>query len=207
MRISASTAEAAGSLRTLGVLYLQQSVRLLPARREVATQMRWLAGRIRHQGGTAPILSMAFIEPTEEQAVVAECNAARDAEYAEVLERQPELRQEPADEQARRRSRTASPGHAEPAYRGRVGPPSHHLGKHHGSVRGGRLPGCRTDPRPSPRLARRRRRRGRRGPMKTRGHRISRRHLHSLHPVRRPTDARREVWSCHVVSRTPEYER
>jgi hypothetical protein len=40
-------------------------------------------------------------EPAEEQAMIAELNAARDAEYAEVLERLPELRQELADEQAR----------------------------------------------------------------------------------------------------------
>jgi len=52
-----------------------------------------------------------------------------------------------------------SPGHAEPAHRGRVGPPSRHLGKHHGCVRGGRLPGGRTDRRPSARPARRGRRR------------------------------------------------
>jgi hypothetical protein len=44
---------------------------------------------------------MAFTDPAEKQAVIAELNAARDAEYAEVLERLPELRQELADEQAR----------------------------------------------------------------------------------------------------------
>jgi hypothetical protein len=107
--ISASTAGGAGTLRvqvwrklrSLGALYLQQSVCLLPARPEVVREVRRLADRIRHQGGTVRVLSMAFTDPAEEQAVIAELNAARDAEYAEVLERLPELRRELADEQAR----------------------------------------------------------------------------------------------------------
>jgi hypothetical protein len=107
--ISASTAGAPDSLRvqvwrklrSLGALYLQQSVCLVPARPEVVREVRRLADRIRHQGGTARVLSMTFTDPAEEQAVIAELNAARDAEYAEVLERLPELRRELADEQAR----------------------------------------------------------------------------------------------------------
>jgi hypothetical protein len=107
--ITVSTAGGAGTLRvqvwrklrSLGALYLQQSVCLLPARLEVVREVRRLADRIRHQGGTARVLSMAFTDPAEEQAVIGELNAARDAEYAEVLERLPELRRELADEQAR----------------------------------------------------------------------------------------------------------
>ena len=44
---------------------------------------------------------MTFTDQAEEQAVIAEINAARDAEYAEVLQRLPELRHELADELAR----------------------------------------------------------------------------------------------------------
>ncbi|MFJ8914184.1 Chromate resistance protein ChrB [Amycolatopsis sp. NPDC102389] len=107
--ISVSTAGAPDSLRvqvwrklrSLGALYLQQSVCLLPARPEVVREIRRLIDRVRHQGGTARTLPMAFTDPAEEQAVIAEMNAARDAEYAEVLERLPALRQELADEQAR----------------------------------------------------------------------------------------------------------
>lgn len=47
------------------------------------------------------MLPMAFTDPSEEKSVIAELNEARDAEYAEVLERLPELRRELADEQAR----------------------------------------------------------------------------------------------------------
>jgi hypothetical protein len=106
--ISASTAGAAATLRvqvwrklrSLGALYLQQSVCLLPARPAVVREVRRLADRIRHQGGTARILSITFTDSADEQAVIAELNAARDAEYAEVLGRLPELRKELADEQA-----------------------------------------------------------------------------------------------------------
>jgi hypothetical protein len=107
--ISASTAGAAGTLRvqvwrklrSLGALYLQQSVCLLPARPEVMREVRRLADRIRHQGGAVRVLAIAFTDPAEEQAVISELNAARDAEYAEVLQRLPELRNELAAEAAR----------------------------------------------------------------------------------------------------------
>jgi hypothetical protein len=110
--ISMSTAGAAATLRvqvwrklrSLGALYLQQSVCLLPAREEVVRQVRRLADRVHHQGGTARVLRMRFAEPVEEQAVVAELNVARDAEYAEVLDRLPALRQELAQERARGRA-------------------------------------------------------------------------------------------------------
>jgi hypothetical protein len=110
--ITTSTATAAGALRvqvwrklrSLGALYLQQSVCLLPARDEAVRQVGRLADRIRHQGGTARVLRMRFAEPADERSVVEEFNAARDAEYAEVLERIPALRQELAQERARGRA-------------------------------------------------------------------------------------------------------
>jgi hypothetical protein len=110
--ISASTAGAAGTLRVqvwrklraLGALYLQQSVCLLPAREDVVRQVRRLADRIHHEGGTARVLRMRFTNARDERSVVDEFNAARDAEYAEVLERIPALRQELAMERARGRA-------------------------------------------------------------------------------------------------------
>jgi hypothetical protein len=47
---------------------------------------------------------MQFADPAEERSVVNEFNAARDAEYAEVLERIPALREELAAERARGRA-------------------------------------------------------------------------------------------------------
>lgn len=110
--ISVSTAGGAGTLRvqvwrklrSLGAVYLQQSVCLLPAQDEVVRQVRRLTDRIRHQGGTARVLRMRFTDPTEEQSVVEEFNAARDAEYAEILDRIPALREELAQERARGRA-------------------------------------------------------------------------------------------------------
>jgi siroheme synthase (precorrin-2 oxidase/ferrochelatase) len=110
--ISVSTAGAAGTLRvqawrklrSLGALYLQQSVCLLPASDDVVRQVRRLTDRIHHQGGSARVLRMRFTDPAEEQAVVGEFNAARDAEYAEILERIPALRDELAHERARGRA-------------------------------------------------------------------------------------------------------
>ncbi len=111
--ISVSTAGAAGTLRvqvwrklrSLGAVYLQQSVCLLPAEDDVVVrQVRRLTDRIRHQGGTARVLRMRFTDPAGEQSVVEEFNAARDAEYAEILERIPELREELAQERARGRA-------------------------------------------------------------------------------------------------------
>jgi hypothetical protein len=107
--ISVSTAGAPDSLRvqvwrklrSLGALYLQQSVCLLPARPAVLREVRRLTDRVRHQGGTARVLPMTFTDPADERSVIAELNAARDTEYAEVLGRLPELRRELADEQAR----------------------------------------------------------------------------------------------------------
>jgi hypothetical protein len=107
--VSVTTAGASGSLRvqvwrklrSLGALYLQQSVSLLPARADVVREVRRLVDRIRRQGGQARVLRMAFTDATDEQTVLAEFNAARDAEYAEVLGRLPELRRELADERSR----------------------------------------------------------------------------------------------------------
>jgi hypothetical protein len=110
--VTASSAGAADTLRvhvwrklrSLGALYLQQSVCLLPARDDVIRQVLRLTDRIRHHGGTARVMRMRFADPAEERSVVAEFNAARDAEYAELLERIPELRKELAQERARGRA-------------------------------------------------------------------------------------------------------
>jgi len=80
------------------------AARLLPARGEVVRQVRRLADRVHHQGGTARVLRIRFTVPGEERAVVDGLNTARDAEYAEVLDRLPALRQELAAERARGRA-------------------------------------------------------------------------------------------------------
>jgi hypothetical protein len=104
--VTASSAGAADSLRvaiwrklrSLGALYLQHSVCVLPARPDVEREIRRLVDRVRANGGTARVLRIAFDDAGEEARVVSELQAARDDEYGEVLERVPafldELRRE-----------------------------------------------------------------------------------------------------------------
>ena len=91
-------------LRSLGALYLQQSVCLLPARNDVVREVRRLADRVRHQGGSCRLLQLGFADATEQAQLVAEMNAARDGEYREVLERLPELLAELDKERAQGRA-------------------------------------------------------------------------------------------------------
>ena len=110
--VSASTAGAAATLRvqvwrklrSLGALYLQQSVCLLPARDEVVREVRRLADRVRRQGGSFRLLHVVLADEAERAQVVAEMDAARDEEYAEVLDRLPEFVAELDKERARGRT-------------------------------------------------------------------------------------------------------
>ena len=110
--VSVSTAGAAPALRmqvwrklrSLGALYLQQSVCLLPARDDVVREVRRLLDRVQHQGGAGRLLRVELTGAGEEARVVAEMNAARDDEYAEVLERLPEFLAELDKERARGRT-------------------------------------------------------------------------------------------------------
>jgi hypothetical protein len=110
--ISISTAGAPASLRTqvwrrlrsLGALYLQQSVCLLPDRPEVTRAVHRLVDRVHRDGGSARLLRVVLPQAAEEAAVTAEFQAARDAEYAELLARIPELEHELAHERTRVRT-------------------------------------------------------------------------------------------------------
>src|ERR671910_224102 len=104
--VTASTAGATDSLRvtiwrklrSLGALYLQQSVCVLPARPDVEREIRRLVDRARASGGAGRGLRIAFEDENEQAQLVAELQAERDDEYGEVLERVPafldELRSE-----------------------------------------------------------------------------------------------------------------
>ncbi|MFU8853562.1 Chromate resistance protein ChrB [Micromonospora sp. SL1-18] len=95
--VAASTAGGSASLRmqvwrklrSLGAVYVQQSVCLLPARDQVLRELRRLVARVRAEGGTARMLTVDLPEQAEYDDLVAEFNAARDVEYAEVVERTP----------------------------------------------------------------------------------------------------------------------
>jgi hypothetical protein len=97
--VSASTAGAPAAarvrvwrkLRSLGALYLQQSVCLLPAREPVRRQVQRLLASVRADGGTARSLTVTVDDAAEYAGLVAEFNAERDAEYAEVEESEADL--------------------------------------------------------------------------------------------------------------------
>jgi ChrB-like protein len=110
--VSASTAGASAAtrirvwrkLRSLGALYLQQSVCLLPAREPVRRQVHRLVASVRADGGTARSLTVAVADAADHAELVAEFNAERDVEYAEVVERAPQLLAELEQETARGRA-------------------------------------------------------------------------------------------------------
>jgi len=110
--VSVSTAGAPASLRvqvwrklrSLGALYLQQSVCLLPDRPEVARAVRRLLDRVRRDGGEGRLLHVTLPDPGELAAVIEDFRRERAVEYAEVLERTPAFLEELATERARGRT-------------------------------------------------------------------------------------------------------
>lgn len=81
-------------LRSLGALYLQQSVCLLPDRDGVRRQVARLLASVRADGGTARHLTVDIADDAEYAQLVDEFNAERNIEYGEVVERAPDLLEE-----------------------------------------------------------------------------------------------------------------
>jgi chromosome segregation ATPase len=110
--VTASSAGASDSLRvaiwrklrSLGALYLQQSVCVLPARADVEREIRRLVDRVRANGGAARVLRITVEDANEEAQLVSELQAARDDEYGEVLERLPAFLDELRSERDRDRA-------------------------------------------------------------------------------------------------------
>jgi Protein ChrB, N-terminal len=110
--VTASSAGATDSLRvavwrklrSLGALYLHQSVCVLPARADVEREIRRLVDRVQANGGAARVLRITFADAGEETQLVSELNAARDDEYGEVLDRVPGLLEELRSERDRDRA-------------------------------------------------------------------------------------------------------
>ncbi len=112
MLVTASTGSASASLRvfvwrrlrSLGALYVQQSVCLLPDRPEVSRQLQRLMDRVTREGGQGRLLHLRLADGDERAAVIAELQAARDAEYMDLLERLPSFFAELEMETARGRA-------------------------------------------------------------------------------------------------------
>jgi hypothetical protein len=110
--VSASSAGATDSLRvaiwrklrSLGALYLHQSVCVLPARPYVEREIRRLVDRVRANGGAARVLRVTFEDADEEAQLVSELQEARDDEYGEALDRIPAFLEELRSERDRHRA-------------------------------------------------------------------------------------------------------
>lgn len=91
-------------LRSLGALYLQNSVCLLPALPETSRAVARLADRVRREGGDARVITIGLDDAAEEQSVIGEFSAERTDEYNEVCSRVPAFLEEIAMERRRGRA-------------------------------------------------------------------------------------------------------
>jgi hypothetical protein len=73
-------------LRQLGAVYLQSAVAVLPDRPELRRELERLGARIRSAGGEVDLLETTSPSAAWEVQLVARFNAARDAEYDEILD-------------------------------------------------------------------------------------------------------------------------
>lgn len=78
-------------LRGLGALYLQSSVCVLPDRPGIRAAVDQLRERVLGEGGVMRVLPIQVLSEPDQADLIGELNAARDGEYAEVLERLPAL--------------------------------------------------------------------------------------------------------------------
>ena len=94
-------------LRQLGAVYLQQAAAVLPDRPELRVELDRLGQRIRATGGEASLLETVSPSPAWEDELVARFNAARDAEYEEILDSVESFEDEIRRETRKRRFRFA----------------------------------------------------------------------------------------------------
>jgi hypothetical protein len=73
-------------LRQLGAVYLQQAVVVLPDRPELRVKIDGLGQRIRTGGGEASLLETVSPSAAWEAELIARFDAARDAEYEEIVD-------------------------------------------------------------------------------------------------------------------------
>jgi hypothetical protein len=91
-------------LRSLGALYVQNSVCLLPQRPETTRAVARLLDRIRNEGGQGRALAISLNDVQEEARIIAACSAERTDEYNELCSRTQAFLQEIAMEQRRGRA-------------------------------------------------------------------------------------------------------
>ncbi len=73
-------------LKQLGAVYLQQAAAILPDQPDTRTALAALAQRIRDYTGEVSLLETVSADAAWEEQLIARFNAARDAEYGEIVE-------------------------------------------------------------------------------------------------------------------------
>jgi hypothetical protein len=91
-------------LRSLGALYLQNSVALVPARPQTARALAKLLDRLGRSGAEGRALPIAITDPAEEQRLIEQISAERSDEYGEIVSRVPAFLEEIALERRRGRA-------------------------------------------------------------------------------------------------------
>lgn len=91
-------------LRSLGALYIQNSVCLLPERPQTTRAVARLLDRVNRGGGSGRVLPIVITDAVEEQAVIDAFAAERSDEYHEICSRAPAFLEEIAMERARGRA-------------------------------------------------------------------------------------------------------
>ena len=91
-------------LRSLGAVYLQNSVALLPDRAETSRAATRLLAHMRRSGGEGRVLPIAITDPAEERTLIGQFQAERTDEYAEIVSRVPAFLEEIAYERRRKRA-------------------------------------------------------------------------------------------------------
>jgi hypothetical protein len=91
-------------LRSLGALYLQNSVALVPARPQTARALAKLLDRLDRSGGEGRALPIAITDPKEERRLIEQFSAERSDEYGEIVSRVPAFLEEIALERRRGRA-------------------------------------------------------------------------------------------------------
>lgn len=74
-------------IRSLGAVYLQNSICVLPLTTEHQRQLRMVQSDIEHAGGEAVIFEMLALDPKQEALVVSRFKHDRDQDYEEFLEK------------------------------------------------------------------------------------------------------------------------
>lgn len=91
-------------LRSLGAIYLQASVAVLPDLPDTRRHVMRLLDRVNQGGGTARSLHIAILEPHQQHELIEQFQAERSDEYNEIIQRTPSFLDEIAAETTRGRA-------------------------------------------------------------------------------------------------------